>query len=199
MVLIDDDEISLSNLARQILYCDDQIGKKKVEVARERLKNVNADCNITTICERISHHNAVQYLNDCDLIIDASDNFTTRYLLNQICIELKKPLLSGSVVHYTGQIILFHPTLDNESPCYTCLYPIRPQNHEVPTCLDSGVLSPVTGTIGSLMATEAIKHLTQLNDKPFYNEMIIYGAFDNRFDKIQIRKNPICKACQNSA
>jgi molybdopterin/thiamine biosynthesis adenylyltransferase len=192
--LIDDDEISLSNLARQILYSYNQLGENKVDVAKIRLKDVNPDCKIENICERLSLNNADQYLDNCDLIIDASDNFKTRYELNKIAIKLKKPLLSGSVVHYAGQVITFHPTDNPGNPCYNCLYPIQPQNHEVPACVDSGVLSPVTGTIGSIMATEAIKQLVTVGSID-YKEMLLYGALSNRFDKIQIKKSNTCEVC----
>ncbi len=192
--LIDDDQISLSNLARQILYSYSQLGENKVSVAKNRLKDVNPDCEIESICDRVTSDNAEKYLENCDLIIDASDNFKTRYALNEIGIKLKKPLLSGSVVHYAGQVITFHPTEGTDNPCYNCLYPVQPQHHEVPACIDSGVLSPVTGTIGSIMATEAIKQLIDLGSLS-HKEMLIYGALNNRFDKIKIKKSDACMIC----
>lgn len=192
--LIDDDQISLSNLARQILYSYSQLGENKVSVAKNRLQDVNPDCKIESICERLTLDNAKKYLESCDLIIDASDNFKTRYALNEIAIKLKKPLLSGSVVHYAGQVITFHPTNDHDNPCYNCLYPVQPQHHEVPACVDSGVLSPVTGTIGSIMATEAIKQLVAVGNIN-YKEILIYSALNNRFDKIQIKKSDPCLVC----
>ncbi len=195
MVLIDDDKVSLSNLARQVLYSYDDLGINKVNVAKKKLNAINPDCNVEEICERLSHNNATKYLKDCDLIIDASDNFKTRFTLNEIAFKLKKPLLSGAVVHYTGQVALFHPSYESENPCYNCLYPTQPKHHEMPACVDSGVLSPVTGTIGSIMATETIKQLTRLPDRLPYNKMIIYGALDNRFDKITIKKRKECSTC----
>lgn len=192
--LIDDDEISLSNLARQILYSYNQLGEYKVDVAKNRLRDVNSDCEVESVCERLTINNAKKYLENCDLIIDASDNFKTRYVLNEIAIKLRKPLLSGSVVHYSGQVITFHPTDGKDNPCYNCLYPVQPKHHEVPACVDSGVLSPVTGTIGSLMATEAIKQLVEIGSSN-HKEMLIYGALNNKFDKIQIKKSEACSIC----
>lgn len=194
ITLIDDDKISLTNLARQILYSYNELGCNKVHIAKNKLESINSDCHVDAVCDRLNEGNAHQYLKTCDIIIDASDNFATRYALNKIAIELQKPLLSGSVVHYTGQVILFHPTQNNTNPCYNCLYPVQPQHHEIPACTDSGVLSPVTGTIGSLMTTEVIKYLTSISMQN-YNDLLIYGALDNRFDKIKIKKSIECVTC----
>lgn len=191
LTLIDNDEISMTNLARQILYSSNQLGEYKVDVAKERLGHINSDCKVTPVCERLNRDNARFLLADCDLIIDASDNFDTRYYLNEISLVLRKPLLSGAVVHYGGQVILLHPEKDSGNPCYQCLYPVRPEHHEVPACLDSGVLSPVTGVIGSLMATEAIKYLSSSGITE-YNKITMYNALDNSFSKIKIPRQPNC-------
>ena len=195
ITLIDDDEISLSNLPRQTLYSYEDLGKNKVNIAKEKLNKAYPDCNIEAVNERITDKNAEKYFADSDIIIDATDNFKTRYLLNEIAIRLSKPLLSGSVVHYTGQVITFHPTKNYNYPCYACLYPEQPDNHAVPACLDSGVLSPVTGTIGSIMATQVIKQLTNMDKESDHNELLIYSALDNKFDKIKIKKSDGCKIC----
>lgn len=162
--IVDDDRVSLSNLHRQILYNSDDVGKLKTEVALERLKAMNQEVQFTIFPERITIKNAVKIISQYDVVIDCSDNFPTRYLLDDICRILEKPLIFGAIFQYEGQIAVFNVKNKDDVTHYRNLFPEPPNPGEVPDCNDAGVLGVLPGVIGTLQATEAIKLITEIGD-----------------------------------
>lgn len=155
IIIIDHDIVDLSNLQRQVLFTQKDIGRKKAEVARDRILQLNPHINVEAVFARLDHLNARKLVQSVDLVIDGSDNFTTRYLVNDACVLENKPWVFGSVLKYEGQLTVFNY---QGGPSYRCLFPEVPEN--VPSCSDAGVLGALTGTIGAMMANEAIKIIT---------------------------------------
>ena len=176
--IVDDDKVSLSNLHRQILYTTNDIGKPKTEVAFERLNSMNPEIQINFISERITTKNAIQILSDYDLVIDCSDNFPTRYLLDDACRILKKPLIFGAIYQYEGQVAIFN-VKDNKGVTtnYRHLFLKPPKPEEVPDCNDAGVLGVLPGIIGTVQATEAIKLITGIGE-PLINRLMTINVLD---------------------
>lgn len=176
--IVDDDRVSLSNLHRQILYTTSDIGKLKTEAAFERLSSMNPEIQINVISERISTKNAIQILSNCDVIIDCTDNFPTRYLLDDACRISKKPLIFGAIYQYEGQVAVFNVE-DNKgfSTNYRNLFPQPPKPEEVPDCNDAGVLGVLPGIIGTIQATEAIKLITGIGE-PLVNRLMTINVLD---------------------
>lgn len=184
--IVDDDRVSLSNLHRQILYTTSDIGKLKTEAAFERLSSMNPEIQINVISERISTNNAIQILSDYDLIIDCTDNFPTRYLLDDACRILKKPLIFGAIYQYEGQVAVFNvEDKKGLSTHYRDLFPQPPKPEEVPDCNDAGVLGVLPGIIGTLQATEAIKLITGIG-KPLINRLMTINVLDYQTAIFQI-------------
>ncbi len=192
--IIDDDDVSLSNLQRQILYTKKDCRTKKGLAAQKFLTELNSEIIYNPILKRLDKNNMNDVIQNSNIIIDATDNFETRYTVNELCIKHEKALLSGAILHYEGQISLFHPSKDPENACYACFYKEQPKSHEVPSCADSAVLSPVAGVIGTLMATEAIKFLINIGET-IINKTIFYSALDGSFSRIHIPKNSNCTTC----
>jgi sulfur-carrier protein adenylyltransferase/sulfurtransferase len=177
--IVDGDVVSISNLPRQILFGPNDIGKKKVEVAKDKLQKLNPDINIEIFPNYIDKKLATYLIPDYDIIADCSDNFSTRYLINDACVLLSKPLAFGAVSRYEGQVALFNVNLDNEfSGSYRDLHPIMPKAGEVLNCADAGILGVVAGIIGLLQAGEVIKYLTGVGDK-LVNKIMYYLFEDN--------------------
>jgi sulfur-carrier protein adenylyltransferase/sulfurtransferase len=176
--IIDDDQVSLSNLHRQILYTSNDIGRLKIEAAFERLKTMNPDVEINIISERITTKNAVEIISDYDLVLDCTDNFPTRYLLDDACRILKKPMVLGAIYQYEGQVAIFNiPNKEGFTTNYRHLFPEPPEPGEVPDCNDSGVLGVLPGIIGSIQATEAIKLITEIGE-PLINKLMTINILD---------------------
>ncbi len=180
--IADDDVVSLSNLHRQILYGTADIGRSKAIIAARQLALSNPDVNINQIDERITNLNAWQLFSDYDIIIDGSDNFSTRYLVNDACVLLGKPLVYGSVYRFEGQVGVFNV---NGSANYRDVFPQPPAEGEVPDCNDAGVLGVLPGVIGTLMATEAIKLITGIGSV-LVNSLLTYHSLYNTFYTIEI-------------
>ena len=157
--LVDDDVVSASNLQRQILYSTADVGRPKVEVAKERLEGLNPDVTVKTLQGRLDSSNAMELFADYDVIVDGTDNFPTRYLTNDACVLLGKPNVHGSIFRFEGQASVFDAT---KGPCYRCLYPEPPPPGAVPSCAEGGVLGILPGTIAMVQATETLKLLTAL-------------------------------------
>lgn len=191
--LYDEDTVSLTNLQRQILYQENTVGLKKVDVAKCSLEKLNAECSIQAKSFKISS-DTVSMMEDANIIVDATDNFETRYFLNQYCYDHNIPLITGAVLHYSGQVMTFKNCKKNKNACYNCLYPVRPMAHEVPTCVDSAVLSPVVGVIGTIMASEVIKELTGLGSG-LGGKILIYDALSCDFSLIALHKDKNCSVC----
>ncbi|PZQ45597.1 MAG: adenylyltransferase [Micavibrio aeruginosavorus] len=193
LTVMDDDLISVSNLQRQILYDTDQIKRSKVLSLKDRLEKLNPECKISAIEKRLNDDNAREFVKNHDIVIDGSDNFKTRYLLNEVCYQEKKPLISGAILQYDGQVYVFHAS-EKDNPCYRCLYPEEPTAFQVPSCTENAILGPVAGVIGTMMATETLKTITNVGSN-LYQTVLLYSALDSTFRKVKYTKKANCQTC----
>jgi sulfur-carrier protein adenylyltransferase/sulfurtransferase len=184
--IVDNDVVSESNLHRQVLYTQADIGKRKCEVASSKLREMNPYVSIEAIPILFSKENALEILGDYDLVIDGSDNFSTRYLSNDACVILNKPLVSGSIFKYEGQVSVFNY---KNGPTYRCLFPESPSADEMPNCAEIGVLGVLPGVIGTIMATEAIKIAAQIGE-PLSGKLLVYDALQMSFNTLSFSANP---------
>ena len=189
--LVDHDVVELANLQRQIIHNTSRIGERKVVSARDRLSDINPEVEVILFDEPFTSENAEQISKPFDLLIDASDNFPTRYLINDLCVLTGKANVSGSVSRFDGQVSVFWA---EKGPCYRCLFPNPPPVGLIPSCAEGGVLGLLPGTIGTLQATEAIKLLLGIGT-PLIGTLLIYDALDMRFEMVKLKKNPECKVC----
>jgi adenylyltransferase/sulfurtransferase len=192
--LIDHDVVELTNLQRQIIHSTSRIGERKVLSARDRLSDINPEAEVVVFDEPFTSENAEQISKPFDLLIDASDNFPTRYLINDLCVLTGKANVSGSVSRFDGQVSVFWA---EKGPCYRCLFPDPPPVGLIPSCAEGGVLGLLPGTIGTLQATEAIKLLLGIGT-PLIGTLLIYDALDMRFEMVKLKKNPECKVCSQN-
>lgn len=191
ITIADHDSVSLSNLQRQILYGNKSVDRLKVEGAKEAIHVINPEITINPVATRMTPENISSFVKDHDIVLDCSDNFDTRYLINDTVLGHEKTLVSGSVIYYEGQVYVFKLG----APCYRCLYPVKPQSHEAPTCAESAVLGPVPGVIGTLMAVETIKELLGIGDS-LSGSFLSYSALSSTFSKIKISNNSECWHCK---
>lgn len=192
--LVDDDVVDASNLQRQVLYSTADVGRPKVEVARERIAALNPDVTVEAHQTRLSSENALALFADYDVIVDGTDNFPTRYLSNDACVLLGKPNVYGSIFRFEGQASVFDAS---RGPCYRCLYPEPPPPGAVPSCAEGGVLGILPGVIATIQATETIKLLTGLGS-PLIGRLLLYDALAMEFNEFQLRKDPACPVCGES-
>ncbi len=193
--VVDFDEVDLSNLQRQILHSSSDIGKAKTVAAKERLEQLNPDVKIEAYQEQLTSQNARAILRQFDLVIDGSDNFPTRYLVNDACVLENKPLIYGAISQFEGQVSLFNAVTDNgKSPCYRCLFPIPPEPGTILSCAEAGVFGVLPGVVGSLMATEAIKFILGLGES-LAGTLFHYDALYNEMRRVTIKRNPRCVVC----
>ncbi len=191
--IVDADRVERSNLQRQILHSDHLIGHLKTESAAQRLAALNPTVQIDTISSRLDETNADRLIKPVDLVIDGSDNFATRYLLNEACVRHRKPLVYGAVLRFAGQVAVFHAG-DGQSPCYRCLFPEPPSAEDSPNCAEAGVLGVMPGVIGSLQATEALKLLLGIGQS-LRSRLLIYDALKAEFRNIRLVRDPACQTC----
>jgi adenylyltransferase/sulfurtransferase len=189
--LVDYDVVDESNLQRQIVHGKSTVGAAKVDSAEQRLIDLNPSLVVEKYNLPITSENALGIIEKYDLVIDGTDNFPTRYLVNDACVKLGKPNVYGSVLRFEGQLSVFHAA---EGPCYRCMFPEPPPPGLVPNCAEAGVLGVLPGVIGTLQATEAIKLLTGIGD-PMIGRMMLYDALEMSFTTLRIRKNPACPVC----
>jgi len=189
--LIDPDVIDASNLQRQVLYGVRDVGRSKVEVARERILAQNPDVKVETHALRLAAVNARELLADYDVVVDGTDNFPTRYLANDACVLLGKPNVHGSIFRFEGQATVFDA---QRGPCYRCLYPEPPPPGSVPSCAEGGVLGVLPGLIALIQATETLKLLTGVGE-PLIGRLLVYDALAMSFGEFELRKDPDCPAC----
>ena len=192
LYLFDHDLISLSNLNRQVLFTEDDVSKKKVVAAKERLLDLNSAINVQNFDEEINRKSDIKLFEDCNVIIDCTDNFKTRALINDISIKLKIPLITGAALKFEGQIAVFRNDINN-MPCYRCLYPDLPDI--VNSCVDSGILGSVTGFVGTALATESIKLICSFGEI-YQSKLFLMDLKNNNFKKIDINKDEKCKHCK---
>lgn len=188
ITIIDGDTVDLSNLQRQILFTTNDIGKSKAVTAKQRLLALNPSINVTAIEDAFNLNNAEALIKSHDLMIDCTDNFATRYLINDYCVQLKKPWVFASIFQFSGQCALFTP----QSACFRCVFPEAPV--DAPDCNSAGVLGVLPGILGCLQANEAIKYLTGIK-QGIENNLLIVEALSMEFRKIKLQKNPECQAC----
>jgi molybdopterin/thiamine biosynthesis adenylyltransferase len=193
--LADFDTVGISNLQRQILHFTDDLGRKKVDSATEKLKKLNPDVKLITYPNRLTIDNVEEIISDYDVIIDAVDNFQARYLISDCCYFLKKPLVEGAVLGWEGILMTILP--DNQSPCYRCLYPMPPEDGVIPTCSDVGILGAVAGTIGSLQALEAIKLITGIGET-LSGRILTFDGVNLNFREIKWSRKSNCPLCGNN-
>lgn len=191
--IVDFDVVDTSNLQRQVLHGTKDVGRPKVESAADRLKDINPDVNVIGYQEGIYSHNAFDIIKDYDIVLNGSDNFPTRYLVNDACQMLGKPLVDASIFMFEGQVTVYDPN-NPESPCYRCLYPDPPPPGEVPSCAEGGVLGVLPGIVGSLQAVEAIKMLAGFGE-PLVGKLLMIDTLDMSFRTLNVKKNPECPVC----
>lgn len=193
--IIDADVVDDSNLQRQILHNTSRIGQYKAESARQTLTELNPDVKVNTYIERLDEENVHRIIADYDVIVDGTDNFPTRYLLNDAAILANKPVVHGSVFRFEGQLTIFKPY---DGPCYRCLYPEPPPPALAPSCAEAGVLGVLPGIIGLLQATETIKLLLNLGD-PMVGRLLTFDALAGEFNELRLYRDPNCPACGEHA
>jgi adenylyltransferase/sulfurtransferase len=189
--LVDFDVVDFSNLQRQVMHGTPDVGRPKLQSARDRLQAINPEVRLDLYETRLSSANALQLFAPYDIIIDGTDNFPTRYLVNDACVLLKKPNVYGSIFRFDGQASVFYP---GKGPCYRCLYPEPPPPGEVPSCAEGGVLGILPGLIGCIQATEAVK-LILGKGEPLIGRLILYDALAMTFREFKVRRNPRCPMC----
>ena len=191
MGLVDYDTVDHTNLQRQIIHGTSDVGRPKLESAKQRILDINPHVQVDTYEVPLTSENALEILKPYDVIIDGTDNFPTRYLTNDACVLLGKPNVYGSIFRFEGQVSVFHA---EEGPCYRCLFPEPPPPGLVPSCAEGGVLGVLPGTIGALQATEAIKIILGIGE-PLVGRLLLYDALNMEFQQVKLRKNPDCPVC----
>jgi len=195
IVLADDDIVDRSNLQRQILHTEDRIGVAKVESARIALSALNPSVSIETFAERITSANVERLIEGADVVFDGADNFPVRYLLNDACVKLGKPLVYGAVHRFEGQVSVFDAgRRRGHAPCYRCLFPEPPPPEAAPNCAEAGVLGVLPGVIGLLQATEAIKLILGIGE-PLAGRLLHFDAMGMRFRETRLSADPDCPVC----
>ncbi len=189
--VVEMDRVELSNLQRQVLFDTSVLGQFKAEVARARLQSLNPHVQVEVYNHRLEAANALEILRPYDLVLDCSDNFPTRYLVNDACVLLGKPLVYGAIHQFEGQLSLFHY---QGGPCYRCLYPTPPAPGSVPSCAEAGVFGVLPGVVGSLMATEALKVLLGLGET-LSGRLLLYDGLLAQFRSLRFRRRSDCPVC----
>ncbi len=191
LTLVDDDTVELSNLQRQIIHRNQNIGDSKVASAKSNLLAINHEIDIATIDHRLDEAALNQQIKQADVVLDASDNFDTRFAINRACVAQKTPLVSGAAIQFDGQISVFD-SRDKHCPCYSCLYPDKGEDNL--TCSTNGILAPVVGIIGSMQALEAIKLICQIGE-PLYGRLLLFDALSLQCRTMSLKKDPNCPVC----
>jgi len=193
IALIDNDEVDLSNLQRQIAHNTKTIGKPKVESAKNTFESLNPDVHIIPIKQRLTKLNILDLIKDYDIVVDCSDNYATRFLVNDACVMAKKPLVTGAIFKFEGQLTVVIP---GEGPCYRCLFEEPPPPGILPSPQGVGLLGVIPGVIGTLQAAEVLKLIVGTGHI-LKGELLIYDALKPSFRKVKIPKNPDCPVCSN--
>ena len=193
--IVEFDTVDESNLQRQIIHGQSDVGRSKAESARDSVREINPLIDVVIHETRLDNDNVMEIFSSYDLIVDGTDNFATRYMVNDAAFFLKKPYVWGSIYRFDGQASVFWPTAEGvEAPCYRCLYPEPPPPGMVPSCAEGGVLGVLCASIGAIQTTEAIKLLTGIGD-PLVGSLMVYDALEMTYRKIKVRKDPECPLC----
>lgn len=193
--IVDFDVVELTNLQRQILHTTNDIGRPKLDSAREAIQALNPHVHVIGHDVRLSSENALEILKDYDVVVDGTDNFATRYLVNDACVILGKPNVYGSIFRFDGQVTVFDA---KRGPCYRCLYPTPPPPGLIPSCAEGGVLGVLPGVIGTLQALEVIKLIVGQGD-PLVGRLLLFDALQMKFRELKLRKDPACPVCGEHA
>ena len=193
--VLDFDVVDFSNLQRQIIHSEKTIGELKVESAKKRILELNSDIEVTTYNEMLTSENAMEIIKDYDVIVDGTDNFATRYLVNDSCVLLGKPNVYGSIFRFEGQVSVFDA---KKGPCYRCLYPEPPPPGMVPSCAEGGVLGILPGIIGTLQAAEAVKLIIEKGN-PLIGRLLFLDVLEMQPREMKLRKDPNCPICGENA
>jgi adenylyltransferase/sulfurtransferase len=189
--IVDNDEVELSNLQRQIAHSTEWLGKPKVESVKKTFETLNPDVTVNAMKLKLSHENIMGLIKDYDVVVDGSDNFPTRYLVNDACVMAGKPLVSGAILRFEGHVTTLVP---GDGHCYRCLFEQPPPPGLVPSCQEAGVLGVMPGVVGALQATEVLK-LILGKGEVLKNELLIYQALNASFRKVRVPRNPECPVC----
>lgn len=190
--LVDGDRVELSNLHRQVIHSTEDIGVSKVESAAKRIRALNPDAHVVCHPTRLSSANAMEIVQDYEIVVDCTDNFPTRYLLNDACVLLGKPLVYGAIYRFGGQATVFSPA--RGAPCYRCLFPVPPPPGAIPSCAQAGVLGVVPGLIGMIQASEVLK-LILGKGEPLLGRLVLCDVMEMSFHEVALRKDPQCPVC----
>jgi molybdopterin/thiamine biosynthesis adenylyltransferase len=193
--IVDMDVVDASNLQRQILHNMERVGERKVDSAKKTLTAINPDVDVVTYDVRFGADNILEIIDGYDVIVDGTDNFPTRYLLNDASLLKRIPVVHGSIFRFEGQVTVFDPY---NGPCYRCLLPEPPPPELAPSCAEAGVLGVLPGIIGSIQALEAIKIILDLGD-PLRGRLLAYDALEQSFRSFKVRRDPSCPACGENA
>jgi adenylyltransferase/sulfurtransferase len=189
--VIDNDRVEISNLQRQIAHNTSRLGVLKADSAKETFETLNHDVKVVTYKERLTSANIKDIIRDYDIVVDGSDNFPTRYLVNDACVMLKKTLVSAAVFRFEGQVMTIIP---GQGPCYRCLFEVPPPPGMVPSCQEAGILGVVTGVIGTIQATEVIKAILAIG-QPLVGKLLLWNALDMSFRTVKVPWNKECPVC----
>ena len=192
--VVDDDMVSLSNLQRQIAHATARIGTAKTASAAAAVAAINPDVRIVEHQTRLKAHNALSLIRDYDLVADGSDNFATRFLVNDACYLLGKTLVSAAMLQFEGQLSTFKAHLHGENPCYRCIFREPPPPDLIPSCAEAGVLGALAGTMGSLQATEVLKEILDIGTS-LSGKLLIYDALHTMFRTVKVKRDPECPLC----
>jgi len=192
--VIDHDQVDLSNLQRQVIHRTADIGVAKVASARRALLDINPEVAVIAHDERLTSNNAERIVGGYDIVADGSDNFATRYLLNDVCYRLKKILVSAAILRFDGQISTYKAWQGAGHPCLRCIFPAAPSEDAVPSCAQAGVLGALAGTLGALQATEVVKEILGIG-RSLSGRLLMYDALAASFDEMAIAKRPDCPTC----
>jgi adenylyltransferase/sulfurtransferase len=189
--IVDFDTVDFTNLQRQILYTTDDVGRKKLDAAADRIKAMNPNIKVVPHEERLTSENALDIIKDYDVVVDGTDNFPTRYLVNDACVLLGKPNVYGSIFRFEGQASVF---ATEDGPCYRCLYPEPPPPGLVPSCAEGGVLGVLPGIMGTIQANETIKHILGRGES-LAGRLLLFDALKMKFREVKAQKDPECQIC----
>lgn len=189
--IVDHDLVDLSNLQRQVIFNEASVGLSKIELAAQKIRDLNSTIEVRAYDTLLSSENALEILCDFDVVIDATDNFATRYLINDACVLLGIPYVWGSILRFDGQISVFGQV---NGPCYRCVFPQPPEPGTVPSCADAGVIGSICGVIGSMQATSALTFVMGMHS-PLAGSIGVFNALDMSFDKVPVHRNPDCVVC----
>ncbi|CAM5308120.1 HesA/MoeB/ThiF family protein [Alcaligenes faecalis] len=196
IILVDDDQVELSNLQRQIAHTTDRLGWDKVESAKLHIEQLNPEVKVTPVVQRLDEAGLMHWVQQVDLVLDCCDNFATRHAINRACVALRKPLVSGAAIRFSGQVSTYD-LRQPEAPCYHCLFPEADDVEEL-RCATTGVLSPLLGMVGSAQAVEALKLLGGFGE-PLVGRLLSVDAFNMNWHTVRFRKDPACPICGSAA